>query len=420
MLQIFRYIKGYLSIKVWGFSTERFMNLCSNHNIFLWDIKNHGDHYTMCISLKGFYQLRSITKKTGTRVAITGRYGLPFFLKRIQKRKIFIVGFIGSFLFLFWMESFIWNIELQGNFYVTRDVFMDFLEENNIHSGMKKNKVDIEALEKAIRNEYDIVTWTSAQIEGTKLIIQLKENDLITDEQEKEGQEEEGQIDTNGYHLIADKDGTIVSIITRSGIPKVVEGTEVKKGDILVEGQIPIYNEDTTIRRYEYCKADADILLKSSFAVTEKLNEKYEKKNYTGKEKVRFFLMIGQQKLQIPFLGKSYECFDVLEEKEQLCLFESFYLPVYFGKETVREYLKEEGVYSKEEIKNKFEEKVQKFMQTLEEKGVQIIEKNVTINKYKGTWSMKVNFTVTETVGTLKKVEPVLMEKEALMEEEQP
>ncbi len=415
MLQIFRYIKGYLLIKVWGFSTERFMNLCSNHNIFLWNIKNHGDYYTMCISLNGFYQLRSITRKTGTRVAITGRYGLPFFLKRMRGRKIFIAGLIGSFLFLFWMESFIWNIELQGNFYVTQDVFMDFLEENSIHSGMKKNKVDIEALEKAIRNEYDIVTWTSAQIEGTRLIIQIKENELLTDEKEESAQ----QSDTEGYHLVAEKDGTVVSIITRSGIPKVTEGTEVKKGDLLVEGQIPIYNEDTTVRRYEYCKADADILLRSSFAVTETLKEKYEKKNYTGREKSRYFLMIHQKKWKIPFWGKEYEDYDVLEEKEQLHLFESFYLPVYFGKETVREYLKEDGVYTNEEIKNKFEEKVQKFIQTLEEKGVQIIEKNVTINKYKGTWSMKVNFTVTEKVGILQKAEPVLLNEEALEEEEQ-
>ena len=62
MLQIIRFLKGYLSIKVWGFSTERFINLCGNHNILLWDIVNHGDYYTMCISLKGFYQLKSITK----------------------------------------------------------------------------------------------------------------------------------------------------------------------------------------------------------------------------------------------------------------------------------------------------------------------------------------------------------------------
>ena len=412
MIQIFRYIKGYLSIKVWGFSTERFMNLCSNHNIFLWEIKNHSTYYTMCISLQGFYKLRSITRKTGTRVVVTGRYGLPFFWKKMKKRKIFILGLIGSFLFLFWMEGFVWNIEIKGNYYITQDVFMDFLEENGVYSGIKKKKIDIEALEKSIRNEYDIVTWTSAQMEGTRLIIQVKENDLIESENEEAKYQEDA-----GYHLIAAKDGIVVSIITRSGTPKVTEGMEVKKGDILVEGCVPIYNEDTTVKRYEYCKADADILLKSSFSVTEELKEKYDKKVYTGREKKRHFVMFGTNELKLPIFGVSYEKFDALEEKKQLCLFGSLYLPVYVGKETVREYKEEEGIYSKEEIKSKFEAKVQKFIQTLEEKGRQIIEKNVTIKKYKGVWKMQVICTVSEKADTYQKMEPLQIEEEQTPEE---
>ncbi len=398
MLQLFYYIKGYLTIQVWGFSTERFMNLCSNHHIFLWDIQNCGSYYTMKISIKGFYQLRSITKKTGTRVAITGRYGLPFFWKKMKRRKIFLAGLLGSLLFLIWMEGFIWNIEVTGNYYVTGDVFGDFLNEHNIYAGMKKGKIDIESLEKAIRNEYDIVTWTSAKIEGTKLLIQIKENELLSEP------EEEKTNDTQGYHLVADQDGIVVSMITRKGVPLVKQGTEVKKGDVLVEGQIPIYNEDTTVKRYEFCKADADILLKNSFTVSENIKEGYEKKIYTDRKQTRHFLILKHRKIQVPFFLNQYENYDVLSEKEQICLFGGFYLPVYWGKETVREYQKEKQIYTQEEIKEKFEEKVQKFIQTLGEKGVQIIEKNVTINKNKDTWNLKVKFTVIQETGILQKV----------------
>ena len=77
------------------------------------------------------------------------------------------------------MSGFIWAIEVNGNYYVTTDVFQDFLKENEIQTGMKKKNVDIEKLEEAIRTHFDIVTWTSAQIDGTRLLIQVKENDLI-------------------------------------------------------------------------------------------------------------------------------------------------------------------------------------------------------------------------------------------------
>lgn len=408
MLQAIRYLKGYLSIKVWGFSTERFINLCGNRNIILWDIENHGDYYTMCISLKSFYQLKSITKKTGTRVVITGRYGLPFLSLRMKKRKIFIAGLLGSLLFWIWMAGFIWNIEIQGNYYVTSDVFQDFLKESGIEAGMKKKNIDIEELEKAIRNEYNIVTWTSARIDGTKLIIQIKENDLLQSEEENEKETKEEE----GYDLIADKDGIVVSIITRNGIPKVSEGTEVKKGDVLVEGCIPIYNEDTTVKRYEYCVADADILLACQYEMTDALAESYEKKVYTGRERNRRYVMICSRKLQLPVLGKEFEEFDVIDEEKQISLFGGYLIPVYFGRNSVREYVKEERIYTKEEIKNKFEMKIQKFIQTLEEKGVQIIEKNVTIKKYKGIWNLKVDFDVRENTGTLQKIKPIPLEDE--------
>lgn len=72
---------------------------------------------------------------------------------------------IGSFIFLVVMSQFIWTIELEGNYYITKDVFNDFLKEQNIKLGTKSSTVDIEELEKTIRNQYPIVTWTTAKLE---------------------------------------------------------------------------------------------------------------------------------------------------------------------------------------------------------------------------------------------------------------
>lgn len=399
MLQVIRYLQGYLTIKVWGFSPERFMNLCSNHKIFLWNIRNHGDYYTMNIRLKNFYRLKGFTRKTGTRVVITGRYGLPFLSVRAWKRKIFLLGLFGSLCFWIWMSGFIWAIEVNGNYYVTTDVFQDFLKGNEIQTGMKKKNVDIEKLEEAIRTHFDIVTWTSAQIDGTRLLIQVKENDLIIAEK---GETKEAQVEA-GVDLVADKDGTIVSIETRTGVPKVSAGTQIKRGDILVEGGVPIYNDDSTVKRYDFCNADADIILRCVYSFEEQIAEKYEKKIYTGREREVPFFLIGTKKFKIQVPGNTYENSDLIEEKRQLKLFDNYYLPVYIGENLVREYKIEEKIYTKEEVKMLFEERLQKFIQTLQEKGVQIIEKNVTINKTSGVWKMKVDFLAEEKTGTAKR-----------------
>ena len=295
------------------------------------------------------------------------------------------------------MSGFIWAIEVNGNYYVTTDVFQDFLKENEIQTGMKKKNVDIEKLEEAIRTHFDIVTWTSAQIDGTRLLIQVKENDLIIAEK---GETKEAQVEA-GVDLVADKDGTIVSIVTRTGVPKVSAGTQIKRGDILVEGGVPIYNDDSTVKRYDFCNADADIILRCVYSFEEQIAEKYEKKIYTGREREVPFFLIGTKKFKIQVPGNTYENSDLIEEKRQLKLFDNYYLPVYIGENLVREYKIEEKIYTKEEVKMLFEERLQKFIQTLQEKGVQIIEKNVTINKTSGVWSMKTDFLTVEKTGVL-------------------
>ena len=400
MLQLIRFLKGYVRIRLSGYSPERFINLCGNHNILLWDIQNHGSFYTMSVSLKAFRQLKKITRKTGTRVVITKRCGLPFLMVKVQKRKIFLSGIILSLLFWILMSGYIWNIRITGNHYVTEEVLMDFLSENNIKTGMKKKQLAMEDVEKKIRNEFPVVTWTSARMDGTSLVIQIRENEKLPEI--KEGEEDTPD---EGYDLVADRDGTIVSMITRSGNPVVKEGDMVQKGDILVEGCVPIMNENGEVKRYEYCRADADVRLSFSFDREWKFQEKYEYRTYTGREKKGLWMLAGKRGFHLRLPGKAYREGDCIMETEQMRLFGHFLIPFYLISEKNREYETEERIYEQAEIRKQMEHKIQKFVETLEEKGVQNIKKDVTIKKYKGIYDLIVEFEVTAPSSGLQKTE---------------
>lgn len=67
-----------------------------------------------------------------------------------------------------------------------------------------------------------------------------------------------------GRDLVAEYDGVITDMIVRSGIPQVTIGSQVAKGDLLVDGKVPIYAEDGTIREYRMVIADADIRMEHS------------------------------------------------------------------------------------------------------------------------------------------------------------
>ncbi|MFR3545496.1 sporulation protein YqfD [Blautia sp.] len=61
--------------------------MCAHHNIPVWDLQNREGFYEMNVSISGFYQMKPICRKTGSRVKIIKKYGLPFFFLPEQKKK---------------------------------------------------------------------------------------------------------------------------------------------------------------------------------------------------------------------------------------------------------------------------------------------------------------------------------------------
>lgn len=390
MIKFLKYVRGYLRIRIWGFSPERFMNLCSNKGILLWDIVREGDVYYMNIGLRGFRELKPILKKTGTRVAILEKYGLPFFLPRLVKRKIFVLGLILAIAF--WMISslFIWDIRLNGNYQITRDVFDTFLKENHVTIGMRKDALDIEELEKQIRRKFPQVTWASARLDGIRLEIDIKENDapIIVEDRESE----------QGMDLVAEFDGTVVSMIVRSGVPVVSIGDSVEKGTVLVEGKVPVYNEDATVREYQYVDADADIMLEHTRDFTARLPFDHVEKVYTGREKTGYYLKLGDRTCRLP-QEQPFLVYDSLFRESRPLMFEKLDISIYWGEVTHREYQNTEYMYTAEEAKEVLSQKLIEFLTELDEKGVQIIEKNVRIDTESDSWVLQGEFLVQELVG---------------------
>ena len=394
MLHWIQYFRGYVVIKVWGYSVERLLNLCGNHDILVWEIEDHGDYHTMHVSIEGFFALKPLLKKTGTRVAILHRYGLPFFMSKMLARKIFVAGLLGCILFWCLTSRFIWDIRIEGNLSLTEDVLLDYLEERGIHTAMKKSELEIEPLEQALREDYDLITWTSAQLKGTTLLIRIKENDMPVYEDNTPKEEQ-------GVDLTAARDGVVTYIITRKGVPLVAKGQSVQAGDVLVSGAVPVYNEDSTVRRYQFVEADADIVLRYAKEITLEEAVTYEEKLYTGETIGIPVLGVGEKALSFRFWGIPYEYYDISEEKKQVQLLDHLYLPFYYGKRTVQEYEIAIKKHTDDEMKVLLQARWDKIIETLKEKGVQIAKKNVTIKKNDKKWVLHAHMQLEESAVKL-------------------
>ena len=393
MTEWIKRLQGYVKIRVWGFAPQRFINLCSNKGILLWNIEKQEEVYTMCVSLQSFYSLRPIARKTKVRVVISQRCGLPFFVPGMLRRKAFLAGSLLAVAFWIGSSLFVWDIQIAGNYQVTNDVFFQFLEQEGVRTGMRKDDLDIAELEKQIRRNFPQITWTSGRLDGTRLMIELKENDMPVPE------EPQAEM-ASGQDLVAEYDGVITDMIVRCGVPKVSVGSEVSKGDLLVEGRIPIYAEDGTVREYRMVSADADILLEHSGSFQAYLPTDYVRKRYTGRQKTCYFIHFGDREWK-PEKKVDFTQYDCILERCPIKILEYLHLPCTVGRITYREYQKTEYCYTRTEAEDILQKKIMDFLTTLDEKGVQIISKDVKIETKRAGWTAQGELTLRETAGKL-------------------
>ena len=177
LIQGIRYMKGYVRIRMIGYSAERFLNACAYRNIYIWGLRTVNGNYELNIYARDFLTLKPILKKTGIQVRILKKTGFPFWLHRYRKRRMFFFGAAGSVTLIILFSSIIWNIDISGNLTRSDDTLLRFLRANDVKSGMLKTQVDCERIVKDIRKEYDDIVWVSASVEGSRLKIQIKENE---------------------------------------------------------------------------------------------------------------------------------------------------------------------------------------------------------------------------------------------------
>ncbi|MCD7867491.1 MAG: sporulation protein YqfD [Clostridiales bacterium] len=376
---------GYVKICVWGGESDHFLNLYRGRGISMESLeRTENGGLEGCVSIADFFRLRPLRGKTGVHIHLKEQHGCPFFFYRNKKRKAFFVGMALAAGLTLFLSSRVWNIHIEGNQMNSTGEILEFLKEQGIVHGMAKSRVDASSLAALVREEYSEITWVSVKIQGTRLIFTIQEGVELTETAEEE----------EHCNLSADIAGTVVSIVTRTGVPKVMAGDSVQAGDLLVLGRLDLRNDDQEVYRSEYVHADADIYVCHSIPYYYEFSLTMEEKVGTGQIRRGIFLQAGSWRLEL--FGTRKENQKRTVEVYPLRLTENFYLPVLLGVAATQSCEIQSFTCTEEEARERAARHLMEFEVNLMEKGVQISENNVTI---------KVGFTTCESRGTLTVIE---------------
>jgi len=363
--------KSIVELCVYGENIERFLNICAHHNINIYDVTKTEDKCYLKILASDFFHLKGIVKKSNIKLKIHQKQGLFFHLKRQSKRKTFVISSCICLLLLWIASHFLWNIQITGNHTISNDMLTDYLRENGIYYGMPLSQIPIYELKTNLRNTYDEVTWVSIYLDGTILRISLKENDSVKPKINK---------NTSYTNLVADENGIVESVLVRQGTSMVKAGDSVSQNDILISGKIDIMADDYTIKESKYCEADGDIYLIYHHPIEESVSLEYLVKEYTGNIIQRKELFYQNTPLKFPHLKIPYTKYDAITETLDQPILKVLSIPLTIKQITFREYHITKRKYDHLEAEKLLNEKLDKIILSLEEKGVQIIEKNVKIS----------------------------------------
>ena len=369
MVKLLKWLQGFLCVGIRGTAPERFINLCNNKKIYLWDLKRVDDEYQFHIKAKNYKKLKPIARKTGIVPKIYKKSGVPFFLHRYRKRKGFFIGILICILLVYILSLFIWDINIIGGSKYTPEAMLKFLGEKEVYTGIRKKEVNCQEIEETIRLAYHDIGWVSAEIKGTRLNIKITETNMPAPAGKA----------IKPSHIIATKDGIVKRIITRTGTPLVREGDVVKKGDILVSGILTIKGDSEEILRKQPVVADADIVCSSYYDYHKTFKMTYQDKIYTGNTKKGYYIAILLEKLFLYSPRYSYDRYDIIVNENTLHITESFYLPLRYGTISIKEFQEETKEYTQEEAYAIANARLNRYLKKLMEHDVNITQDNVNI-----------------------------------------
>lgn len=361
---------------VTGEQTLRFVNLCRNNGIELRHLIRDDNALQIEIDAKNFKKLRPLVRKTHVKIHILNRQGPAFFFYRHKKRWWFLIGAAACAGIIYVLSLFIWQIDIDGNSKYTEDLILQALAQMNVKTGCRKSEIDLPKIEEELRIMYNEITWVSASITGTKLQIELREGNLKTSEVSESGPAD----------LVADEDAVITNLVVRQGTAAVHYGDEVKKGDVLIKGRVFIYNEDETLKKVDYLTADGDIYGRYQHIYEKNYRRKHEVREYKEKTWMILALEAYGKRIQVPdwqgIIRKmsAGDRMEVWSWSKHFRLTPTFYLPLAVQYTEYVPYRNTIQNYTDDNLKTMAAKDLEKYLNELEKKGVQIISNSVTIS----------------------------------------
>lgn len=382
---LFFKFKNKIEVNIKGKNINNFIKRLNSNKIDLLKINYiNKDTVNILIYKKDYDKI--IKLKTIYEVTQVDIYGIIKVKKIINMYKYVIFFFILGLICIYLLSNIIFEVDVIDINSETRSLLIKELETNGLKKfGFKKNYNEIQNIKNNILEKYkDKIEWLEIEAIGTKYVVRLQ-NRIIKNEQENNEKQ----------NIVASKDAIIKKIVAEKGTVLKEINSYVKKGEVVISGQIYLYEE-----LKETVRASGTIYGEVWYNVTVEYPYIYSEIKETGNTKENYALQIFNKNIELSF--KKYK--EKLTSNDTILVMDI--LPVKLVKEHQRETKTISLILTEEQATKKaLEEAISKMKDSLatdeEIINYQVIKKDVKDDKV----VINVFFNVLENITDYVKIE---------------
>ncbi len=344
--RLLRSAGGEVRVRVTGTPLERFLNLCLREEVRLRALERQDwDRMECTLTLHDFRRLRPKMGRTGCRVHILRREGLPFLLRLMRKRIVFSTGFLALAGVLWALQSHLWILELKTPPGVSSAELSRALAEEGVSVGMRLDDFDDRAVQRRLMLKMDSISYVTFNRIGNHMIVEAHAK-----------QEHEPPRDDSGItSVVARRAGQIVRVTPTGGWPVVKAGDIVATGEKLIDALMPP-SRDIEGLTPRLTWSGGEVIARTWYQNVILRPMTVLHKQYTGKTTTQYALIWGKHRINL-YLGSGIcgaGC-DKIIEVNYLSVTDGLTLPVALVRQTYRWYEPAPFVQEEEALRQEVE-----------------------------------------------------------------
>ncbi len=352
-------LQGWVRVRVKGTQIGRFLSVLMARGILYENAEYEEDSLFLEMPSKHFREAVACAKKTGVRLRIVSKRGLPFLFFRHRRRKWTIVFVLPMVAMLFLLPRFVWSIEVDGLEAISQVEMMGRLELMGISKGVRQSELDLEQIKNQMLLTYEDLSFVSLTLDGTTLKVIAEETVAAPEFIER----------SEPCDMVAKRTCVIYSAVTESGTPIVRSGDVVQAGDVMIRGEM-ILKDDAGNETIVPVHAAGVIYGKMMWRAEAEIERKYTKQIFSEKMESGIRIWMGDRDIVLRWPFSESENEVVLEE-------ELWRLPLgdflSFHKLTYGAYECEEAEYTREEMEERLKERLDRQLAEEIEHGEQLV-----------------------------------------------